>query len=143
MDTELTTAIISAVVSATVTLIVMFITNKKSQRQELEKQLDDIIKIGIQNPKFEQHCFTDKWESGIGEQNIEYASYELYATLVFNYLERFGRFYNFNLSKMSKRLGVKDWIRIHRIYWKNPNVQNENTEQYDKKFVELVEKCLK
>lgn len=143
MNTELTSAIISTVVSAAVTLIVMFITNKSSQRQELEKQLDEIIKIGIQNPKFEQHSFTDQWKSRIGEQSIEYASYELYATLVFNYLERFGRFNNFNLAKMQRRLGVKEWIKIHKAYWKNSNITNENIEQYDKRFVALVENCLK
>lgn len=143
MNTELTSAIISTVVSTAVTLIVMFITNKSSQRQELEKQLDEIIKIGIQNPKFEQHSFTDQWKSRIGEQSIEYASYELYATLVLNYLERFGRFNNFNLAKMQKRLGVKEWINIHKAYWKNPNIPNENIEQYDKRFVALVENCLK
>ena len=143
METELASAIISAIVSAAVSLIVMFITNKSSQRQELEKQLDEIIKIGIQNPKFEQHNFTDQWKSSIGEQSIEYASYELYATLVFNYLERFGRFNNFNLTKMEKRLGVKEWIKIHKAYWQHPNFDNENAEQYDKRFVALVENCLK
>ena len=46
-------------------------------------------------------------------------------------------------SKMQKRLGVKEWINIHKAYWKNPNIPNENIEQYDKRFVALVENCLK
>ena len=114
-------------------------TYKKTVEQDLQHQLDEIIKIGIQYPKFEQKSFTDTWTAGVAESCEDFARYDLYATLIFNYLERFCRFHNYNLVEMEKELGVSAWIQIHTKYWQNPSTPDENISQYDKRFVKLVE----
>ena len=43
---------------------------------------------------------------------------------------------------MENNIAVKDWVRLHRKYWIDPTIPNENVDTYDKKFVKLVETYL-
>lgn len=142
-DSTLLSALISAVISGVVSFFVTKLTNKNEKRSRLDSQLDEIIKISIQYPYFELRAFTNAWKQDSAEKDERYASYEQYATLVFNFLERFCRFYKYNVKKIESELGMKSWVRIHREYWRNPTVPNENTDLYEKEFVDIVENMLR
>lgn len=134
---------VSAIISAFISFAVAKYTLEKNERENLNSQLDDIIKIAIDHPYFELASFTNAWKSDSAQNNERYAAYEQYATLVFNYLERFCRFFDYDREKIQKELGIKAWILMHKEYWRNPTVQNENTDLYEKKFVDIVEDMLK
>jgi hypothetical protein len=131
--------IISAFTSATVSL---WIANS-NQRKNLDDQLDGILKIAVQYPYLESRQFTDTWESAFDKNDEKYLRYEVYCTMVFNFLSRLCSYYKFNETKIENHLAVKDWVRIHRKYWKDPTEAYENTDTYDKKFVDLIEKYLR
>jgi len=133
---------IATLIAVIVTVIVNLNINRQNRMQLLNQRLYDILKIGLQYPKFESKSFTEKWTSGYEENDEEALRYELYATIVFNYLEDLYKFFNFNEKKIEKELAVKDWVRIHGKYWYDPTVTNENIDIYDEKFVELVNKYL-
>ena len=133
---------IATLIAVFVTVIVNLNINRQNHRQLLNQRLYDILKMALQHPKFESKSFTDKWTSKHDENDDEALRYELYATIVFNYLEDLFKFYNFNEKKIEKELAVKDWVRIHGKYWYDPTIPNENIDKYDKKFVEIVDKYL-
>lgn len=143
MDTTVLSALISAVISGIVSFIVTKLSNKNEKRNRLDSQLDEIIKTAIQYPYFEQRSFTNAWKQNSAEVDEKYAAYEQYVTLVFNYLERFTKFYKYDTKKIESELGMKSWVRIHKEYWRNPTVPNENTDLYEKKFVDIVEDMLR
>ena len=136
-------AIVSAIISAFVSFFVANITLKNDEKRALAIELNDIIKISIQHPYFELRSFTNEWTQSSAENDERYAGYEQYATLVFNYLERFCRFYKYDVERINKELGMKSWVRIHKEYWRNPTVPNENTDLYEKEFVDIVENMLR
>jgi hypothetical protein len=127
--------IISAATSATITLLI----NKSNYKKDLEIQLNDILKISLQYPEFESKMFTDNWSSDYDEKNRQALQYEIYATLVFNYLSRFTGYYRYNKKRIEKELAIKEWVRMHKKYWYDPTVPNENIDTYDKPFVALIE----
>lgn len=143
MDTTIISVIVSALISIIVSFVVTKVTNRNEEKRRLDEQLDEIIKISIQYPYFELRSFTNNWKQNSAENDEKYAAYEQYATLVFNYLERFCKFYNYKIEKIEEELGMKTWVRIHKEYWRNPTVPNENTDLYAEKFVNIVEKVLR
>jgi len=133
---------IATLIAVVVTVIVNLNINRQNRRQLLNQRLYDILKIGLQYPKFESKSFTDKWTSGYDENDEEAQRYELYATIVFNYLEDFSKFFNYDVKKIEKELAVKEWVRIHGKYWYDPTVANENIDTYEDKFVEILNRYL-
>lgn len=143
VDTTLISALISAIISGIVSFVVTKIVNNNEKQSRLDAQLDEIIKLSIQYPYFELRSFTNAWKQDSAENDERYAAYEQYATLLFNYLERFCRFYHYNVVKIESELGMKSWVRIHKEYWRNPTVPNENTDLYEREFVDIVEDMLR
>jgi len=137
------TAAISAVVSAFVSYTVLKRSDKSTEKRDLDNQLSEILKLAIQNPYFELKSFTDKWDSKIKETDDKYAAYDIYATIVYNFLERYSRFYKHNLKDIEDNLKISEWIKIHKKYWQEPYIAGENNSSYDKRFVSLVEGILK
>jgi len=142
MDSTLSSALISAVISALVSAIVAWMSRRTDCRRDLESELSEILKIGIKYPYFEQQAFTDLWNPELAKTDERYAAYDLYATLVFNHLEKRCRFCKFNLKKVHNDLDMKSWVRLHAKYWGNPVDPYENILGYDVKFVKLVNICL-
>ncbi|MGN0729736.1 hypothetical protein [Treponema sp.] len=143
IDSTLLSALVSALISGIVSFVVTKLSNKNEKRNRLDSQLDEIIKISIQYPYFELRSFTDAWKQNSAEKDEKYAAYEQYATLVFNYLEKFSKFYKYDTKKIESELGMKSWVRIHKEYWRNPTVSNENTDLYEKEFVDIIENMLR
>jgi hypothetical protein len=130
--------IVSAFVSATITLLI----NRSNYKKELDSQLDGILKIALKYPEFEHTVFTDKWTSKYEVINKKAMQYEIYATLVFNYLSRLAEFYHYRTNKIEKVLAIKEWVCMHKKYWYDPTIPNENIDTYDKSFVKLIESYL-
>lgn len=134
--------IISTIISSVVASLVAVLLNRRSEKKDIEKQLDSILDIAIQYPYLESRIFTENWTSKYDTSDEKALRYEQYATRIFNYLLRFAKFHNYNVEKIEKELAMKAWIRLHKKYWYDPTVPNENIDTYDKPFVEMVNNCL-
>lgn len=130
--------LISAGIAACISWIVAKITIERNDKSILENELTEILKIGIERPYLEQVAFTEKWKPELQESDDRYATYDLYATLVFNYLEKVCKFYGFNYEKVQKVIDMDSWVKLHKAYWHNPTGTFENILGYDPKFYNLV-----
>lgn len=143
MDMTITAAaiatLISALTSATVTLWITSWNKKKN----IDDQLDSILKIAIQYPYLESEKFTITWQSDFEDTDEKLLRYDVYCNLLFNYLSRVATHYNYNKTKIENYIAIKDWVRIHEKYWKNPTSSYENIDSYDPKFVTLINSYLK
>lgn len=139
---SLISAIIAAVISAIVSIFITTLSNNFSQKKDLDNQLDSILKLAFDHPELETISETKKWKD-VDKTSIESQRYELYATMVFNYLERVCIFYKYKTRKIEKYLDVKSWVRIHKEYWEHPTVEHENQDVYEKKFTNIINEYLK
>lgn len=143
MDIQITSAaiatIISAITSATITLLI----NNRGDKKRLEDQLDAILKIAVQYPYLESPDYAEKWLENRQKEDEKSLRYELYCTLLFNYLERRCKFYKFNSEKIQADLNVKEWVRQHKLYWEQPVSSYENVDGYEEKFRLLINNYLK
>jgi hypothetical protein len=142
INIDITSAAIATVIATITSTIVTLFLNRNKYKRELDNQLDSILKLALQYPYLENKEFTNNWSSKYDLSDEKASRYEIYATLVYNYLSRFTEFYNFNVKKIEKHLAVKDWVRIHGKYWYDPTVPNENIDVYDLEFRKLVEDYL-
>lgn len=146
MSDTVIASIISAVVSATISAAVSWgITAwslRKKDKSELDAELSDILKIGIDHPFFEVESFTQSWKPALVKTDERYAAYDLYATLVFNYLEKYCRYRDFDEKEFLSELDTRNWILVHKNYWRNPINPFENKDAYDSRFVAIVQKVI-
>ncbi len=140
---DLTSAAIATLVSAITSATITLLLAKNNEKKSLDDQLDGILKISIQYPYLESKTFTNLWSSNHDKDDEKFLRYEVYCTLVFNYISRLAKFYKFNKSKIEEHVAVKDWVRIHAKYWRDPTEAYENVDTYDKKLVNLIEGYLK
>ncbi len=141
-DTTMISAIISIFVSIISTITFNWFQVKKEKRRRLDDEFNDILKIALEYPYLENIYFVEQWTSQYDKNDEKALRYEVYCTLVFNFLEKFAKYFDFNQVKIENEIAVKDWVRLHRKYWRDPSVPNENIDTYDKKFVKLVESYL-
>jgi hypothetical protein len=134
--------VISTVISSIIAAFVAVLLNRRSEQKDFENQLDSILDIAIQYPYLESRVFTEKWHSKYDPSDEKALRYEQYATRIFNYLSRFAKFHNYNVEKIENALAIKAWVRLHKKYWYDPTVPNENIDTYDKAFVDLVNNYL-
>jgi hypothetical protein len=130
--------VISAITSACVTLVIA----RLNARKTLDDQLDGILKIAIQYPYLESKSFTNSWTSNYDRGDEKALRYEVYCTLVFNYMSRLAEYYRYDERKIESHVALKSWSRIHKNYWKDPTEAYENVDTYDRQFVQLIESYL-
>ena len=135
----LITTIISVTVSALVSCLVVKMTSKVAEQRALETELSEILKIGIEHPLFERPSFTNAWTPRATEHNEQYAAYDLYATWVFNHLEKRCRFHKFRQEEVQKELDMRSWVALHKTYWKSPENRHEKVTGYDDRFRNIVD----
>lgn len=140
MISALVAAIVSSVISAGISLLVVALTRQGNEKRALDNELSDILKIGIEYPYFEMETFTSQWCPDKVNSDERYARYELYATLVFNHLERRCKFYGFDFNKVQREMDMWSWVKIHKVYWEHPPECHENILGYDSKFSEIIAK---
>lgn len=140
---DITAAAIATIISSSIATIVTLLINRQNNLKNLNSQLDDILKIGIEYPYLESPKFSETWNDNKESTDDKYLRYENYCTLVFNYMERLCSYYKFDQKKIEGHLNIKDWIRVHKQCWENPSTPFENIDSYDKEFKELIENYLK
>ena len=142
MDPTLTAAIISAMISGLVSWGVSLLTTRRNDKSSLENELSEILKIGIEHPYFEQEPFTKAWDPLKQIDDERYAAYELYATMVFNHLEKWCNFYNYKLRKVQDVIDMRSWVMLHKAYWVKPSSSYENILGYNLRFSNIVNNIL-
>lgn len=130
--------LISAITSATVALLIAGNNTRKS----LDDQLDGLLKICIQYPYLENDAYTSQWSSNYDPQDERHARYEHYCTLLFNYLSRVCKHFKYEKSKVENYVAIRSWVRCHKRYWKDPTDAYSTSDEYDEKFVKLIESYL-
>lgn len=140
MSEEAIVGLVSAAISAVVSWIVAKLTIERNDKSALDNELSEILKIGIEHPYLEQTRFTTSWKPELGENDDRYATYDLYATLVFNHLEKVCKFHRFRYDKIQEDIDMQSWVKTHETYWKNPIQAHENILGYDLRFLELIDK---
>ena len=130
--------IIATVISSLVTIILSLILKRKDYKRELDSQLDSILKIAVEYPYLESSAFTATWKNNRTNIDEKYRRYETYATLVFNYLSRVSKFYNYKMDKINEYIDISGWVKLHRAYWHNPTEPNENELVYDQDFKDII-----
>lgn len=131
--------IISTVTSCSVTLIIAKFNSKKN----LDDQLDAIMKICIQYPYLESIEFANNWNGNYDKDDEKFLRYEMYGTLIFNYMSRLSKFHNYEEEEIEKHVAIKSWARTHKNYWLFPTVKDENVNTYDANFVKLINEYIK
>ena len=142
-DITLTAAAIATLISAITSAFITLWITKFNKKKNLDDQLDGLLKISIQYPYLESQKFAETWKSDYDENDEKYLRYDLYCVLLFNYLARVAQYHNYEKKKIENYIAIKDWIRHHSKYWKNPTNSYENVDTYEKKFVEIVNSYLK
>ena len=140
---DITAAAIATLISALTSACVTLLIASSNKKRNLDDQLDGLLKIAIQYPYVESESFTRTWKSDFDNNDERYLRYDVYCTLLFNFLSRFASHYKYDKNKIEKHIAVKDWIRIHGKYWTAPTSSYENVDSYDKEFVSLVNSYLK
>lgn len=136
---DITSAAIATIISATTSATVSLVLAKLNSKKHLDDQLDAILKIAVQFPYLECEEFADQWTSSYDRENEKFLRYEVYCTLIFNYLSRVGDFYKYDAHKIEKYLAAKSWVRLHAKYWNDPSTAYENVDSYEQPFVKLIE----
>lgn len=140
---DITTAAIASVVSSAVATTVAVKINKSNAKKSLDDQLDNILKISIQYPYLENTAFTATWKENINSDDEKYIRYELYCTLVFNFMERMCKFYKFKHNKISAHVNLRGWASIHKCCWLFPSDPVEHAEGYHPAFRKLINDYIK
>lgn len=143
MEFSITSAAIATIISALTSALVSLGLNKSNKKKHIDDQLDDILKIAIQYPYVESDVFTSTWNQNKNSNDEQYLRYDIYCTLLFNYLSRVTDFYRYDKQKIENYIAIKDWIRLHKEYWINPTNSYENIDGYDEKFRELINSYIK
>lgn len=135
---DVTAAAIATLISSGIATTVTFFINRGNSLKNLNDQLDNILKISIQYPYLESSIFTATWNDNRNSTDEKYLRYDNYCNLVFNYMERLCKYYNFDESKIQNHINIKAWIRVHKDCWNNPATPYENSDGYSKELKKLI-----
>lgn len=142
MKMTLIATFISTLIASLSSVSLSLFLRRKCEQESLDNQLDSILKISIKYPYLESTEFTKTWKENCKNADEKFRRYENYATLVFNYLSRVCEFFGYKEKQIKKYIDINGWVRIHKDYWYNPTIDNENEISYDKKFKDIIHKIL-
>jgi len=111
---------------------------RRNEHNELDKRLDEILKITIQYPYLESKAFTKEWNQKKGSDDIRYIRYDNFCNLVFNYIHKVYLTFDKDKTKIENYIDVKNWIYLHEDNWKKPIDPHENIEGYDLEFRQFI-----
>lgn len=138
MDVIITSAAIATIVSAITSASVALLIASRNSKKAIDDQLDGLLKIAIQYPYLECKDFTNTWSSKYDRNDEKALRYEVYCTLVFNFMSRLCEYYKYDQNKIEQHIAIKQWARIHSKYWHDPTEAYENVDTYDEGFVNLI-----
>ncbi len=140
---EITSAALATALSVSISAIITIWYNRRAYQRNLDEQLDLILKLAFEYPQMENEEFIATWDPTKSSSLEEFIRYDLYCTLLFNFLSRLSAFYKYEIVSIEKHVSIRDWVRIHRGYWNKPLHTYENSEAYDPKFVRLINDLLR
>jgi len=132
----------SAIISSLISILVSRFNSKKNEERALDDLLIQINTLTIEYPYFEDSKFISNYRKHKTKNN-EYLRYDSYCTIVFNFLERLCRLYNYDLNKVNKFVHYIELIESHGNWWLHETNYNENRKGYEKNFVILVDNILR
>lgn len=137
---------IASVVCAAIAGISAWLSYKfkrEDGKAELEKELNRILEISVQYPRFEYAPFTEDWNNKRGKDDENYLRYDVYCNMIYNFLHHVYDYYGGDKQKIEDYVDVKSWIRLHKQNWQNPVDDNENIDGYDEPFRMFINSYLK
>lgn len=132
----------SAIISSSISILISRYTSKKNEERALDDLLLQINTLTINYPHFEDSKFILNYRKH-KTKNTEYLRYDSYCVIVFNFLERLCRLYNYDLVKINKFVHYVEMIECHGNWWLHEVNYSENQKGYEKKFINLVDNILK
>jgi hypothetical protein len=139
---DITAAAIATLIASGIATSVTFLINRGNNLKNLNDQLDNILKLSFQYPYLENPVFTATWNDNKNSNDEKYLRYDIYCNLVFNYMERLCKYYNFNEQKIQKHINIKEWIKVHKDIWNNPSTPYENADGYSQELKTLIQHFL-
>lgn len=127
----------SAAVSAVVSVVIARINQRWSETRKLDELLQQINILTIQHPHVESTAFISRYSHSTRAPSDKMLQYEAYCIIVFNYLEKLGRFHGFDQTKMQKDVHVPEMILPHRAWWFRHLAHNRNA--YARNFITIVQ----
>jgi hypothetical protein len=143
MAIDITAPAIATTIACVVASALTLYLNRKNEVKSLHDQLDNILKIAIQHPYLESATFVKTWQHNKLSEDERYVRYDLYCTLLFNFLERFCRYFKYKEDDIQKMIKMKEWVRLHKDYWRSPMDEFENIDGYCKEFRDLIDDFLR
>lgn len=141
IDPKITSPAIAAIVSLIVTIITnIFITrynSKNNEKNKIEDTLLHINKLSINYPYVEDIEFTHNYKSKEFEKDMV-LRYDVFCVIVFNFLEKVSKFYNYDKNKIENYIHIKEIVYIHKNWWIDTNNFLDNFQGYNKIFRELI-----
>ncbi len=116
---------------------------KKTKLSQLEKDLEDILKLAIEYPYLESKKFTNEWDSNKDSDDERYLRYDIYCNILYNFIVRVYVYYKGDSLKIENFIDIKNWVNLHSQNWKNPVDPKENIEGYDIKFQKYINSYLR
>lgn len=116
---------------------------RKTKLNQLEKDLEDILKLAIEYPYMESKKFTNEWDNNKNSDDERYLRYDIYCNIVYNFIVRVYEYYKGDKLKIERFIDIKNWVNLHSQNWKNPVEPNENSEGYDIVFQKYINSYLK
>lgn len=112
--------------------------NRDNGKAELERELNRILEIGINYPRYEFPPFVNDWPNHRGKDDEEYLRYDIYCNMIFNFLHHVFEYYRGDKEKIEGYVDVKTWIRTHKQNWLQPADDSENIDGYDDGFRRFI-----
>ncbi len=142
MEITITSAAIATLISATIFTVISIWITRLNKKAKIDNQLESILKIAIQYPYLESEDFTNGWKSNFDRNDEKYLRYDVYCELLFNFLSDLASHYHYNKNKIEGYIAIKEWVRLHGKYWKDPSLSYGNIDSYDEKFIQIIDSYL-
>lgn len=142
IDSKITTPAIATLISATVAYIISKRTNKRADKASLDNRYNEIMKINLTTPYFEDASFSQNWKLHKNNGNERNNFYHYYCKLLFKFLEAYCIYYNFNKKKIENNIDIKEWVNNHKQWWTEPYFNNPIPKRYSKKFIKYIDSIM-
>jgi len=138
MNNMIIGTIVAAAISSVIATVVSIYLNREKKKERFDLQLQNILSYPMKYPYLEQRIFTDTWDPSLVANDERYQRYERYCSIVFNYLVDICSWKKYQQNNIESYIGVKNWLRRHKKYWKNPSSEYENIDVYGKRFSDFI-----
>ena len=143
--------LVSLLVTMGTTIFLQIKSNNNTQKEFLDKQLQEIQRLSFYDSFVENENYTNSWvlnkelynRKELNNEDLNnFLKYDVYTEMIFNFLEMSFKFYKTE-KKLLNYVDFKSWLRIHAKCWQNPLQEHSNREVYGDKLCDMVDRWLK